>query len=153
MMAEGLAGMGEGAMMQRGFTLIEIMITVAILAILGSLALSAYEGYITEARYGTAQKDIAQIQLILDDLASDNDLAGLEPSGYTAGTELGVYTASADGSVVLGSLSSTPSGAAQWLDPWGRSYRYSRADLAEPDYVLYSQGPDASSSADDQYKH
>jgi prepilin-type N-terminal cleavage/methylation domain-containing protein len=41
-----------------GFTLIEIMVAVAILAILATLAISAYEGYITEARYGAAGKDL-----------------------------------------------------------------------------------------------
>lgn len=136
---------------QRGFTLIEIMITVAILAILASLALSAYEGYVTEARYGTAQKDIAQIQLILDDLASDRDLGSMEPSGYSAGTEVAVYAT--NNGIVLGSLTVTPAGATQWLDPWGRPYRYSRASLVDNAYTLYSQGPDASTSADDQVMH
>jgi prepilin-type N-terminal cleavage/methylation domain-containing protein len=121
-----------------GFTLIEIMVAVAILAILATLAISAYEGYITEARYGAAGKDLLQIQLILDDLASDGDLGSVEGS-YTAGTEVDVY--SADRGVVLEDLAATAAGAAEWPDPWGRPYLYVRDDLTEPEYRVFSQGP------------
>ena len=48
---------------QYGFSLIEIMIAVAILAIISAIAIPLYEGYITEARYGTALKDIRQMEI------------------------------------------------------------------------------------------
>lgn len=39
---------------QRGFTLIEVMVTVAIVAILASVAMPAYRSYITRSRVPTA---------------------------------------------------------------------------------------------------
>ena len=127
------------------------MVTVAILAIIAAIAIPMYDGYVLEARYGTAQKDIGQIQLILDDLASDNDLAALEPAGYT-NTVLGVYLG-AGGRLVLDDPNSTPAGTRRWEDPWGGIYRYQRlAGAAQMNYRLFSQGPDTSDTSDDVNK-
>ena len=47
--------------------MIEIMLAVAILAILAAIAIQAYDGHIGEARIGTAIKDIRQAEIILDE--------------------------------------------------------------------------------------
>ena len=140
--------MGTGR--QTGFTLVEIMIAVAILAIIAAIAIPMYDGYVLEARYGAAQKDIGQIQLILDDLASDNDLAALEPAGYS-NTVLGVYLGTG-GRLVLDDPTSTPAGTRRWEDPWGGIYRYQRPAAASQNYLLFSQGPDTSDASDDLNK-
>jgi prepilin-type N-terminal cleavage/methylation domain-containing protein len=142
---------------QQGFTLIEIMLAVAILAIIAAIAIPAYRGYISEARIGTVIKDIRQMELILNDLAMDAGLAALD-AGNT--TERGVYLLS--GQLVLASPSATPSGAEPWLDPWGRIYRYQRpptrtdgggsvsnASTMPQGYDLFSQGVDAADASDD----
>lgn len=135
---------------QTGFTLVEIMIAVAILAIIAAIAIPMYDGFIIEARYGTAQQDIGQIQLILDDLASDNDLAATEPAGYS-NTVLGVYLG-VGGRLVLDDPNSTPAGTQRWEDPWGGIYRYQRPAAASQNYLLFSQGPDTSDTSDDVSK-
>ena len=134
--------------LQAGLTLIEIMIAVAILAIISAIAIPVYQGYLTEARYGTAMKDIRQMQLILDDLAGDNNLSALDGE---VETDLGIYT-DATGAVVLSAPASTPAGTEPWLDPWGRIYRYRRPDKDLQDYLLFSQGPDAADASDDAAK-
>jgi prepilin-type N-terminal cleavage/methylation domain-containing protein len=135
---------------QRGISLVEIMIAVAILAIVATIAIPIYEGYILEARYGTALKDIRQIELILDDLAADSDLGSVEPGSYAGGADLGVYTN--DTGIQLGSLTVTPANTQPWLDPWGNRYRYQRASINTNVYVLFSQGPDTSDASDDVSK-
>ena len=111
--------MSMGIRHQRGFTLIEIMISVAILAIIAAIAIPLYEGYIIEARMSTALKDIRQIELIFDDLASDNDLVAMDANNNA---QLGVYRDAA-GNVLLGPVATTPAGATRWEDPWGGIYR------------------------------
>ena len=138
---------------QYGFSLIEIMIAVAILAIISAIAIPLYEGYINEARYGTALKDMRQIQLIVNDLALDNDLAAID-CGDTSSR--GVYTQVTiqvdagcsktwnPGDLRAGPPGAAPTGATAWLDPWGSVYRYQRdATATNPqEFELRSAGPD-----------
>jgi prepilin-type N-terminal cleavage/methylation domain-containing protein len=152
-------------MNQRGFTLIEIMLVVAILTVLGTLAMSAYDGYIAESRIGAAMKDIRQADLILTSLALDGELAAIEPTGY-AGTLLNVYQLGNS----LAVAASAPTDASAWLDPWGRNYRYQRnlttnngvitdsAGTVSNDrarnnrlqsFDLYSEGPTTGDATDD----
>lgn len=140
-----------GIRRQTGFTLIEVMIALAILAIISAIAIPLYEGYIGEARIGTVLQDIRQAELILDDLALDNDLAAVEPAGYTGGASLGVYRNNSG----IEFAAAAPAGTQPWLDPWGNIYRYERPpvrtdaggglsnDSTLPQgYDLYSSGPD-----------
>mgnify|MGYP000293663357 CR=1 FL=1 len=133
---------------QTGYTLIEIMIAVAILAILAAIAIPAYEGYIQESRYGTALQDMRQMQLILDDLASDNDLGAID-----GGTALrGVFMGN-DGAIAFDvpTAANGPGGEPPWLDPWGNIYRYDRDDSATSPqrYTLESYGPDGADGGGD----
>jgi prepilin-type N-terminal cleavage/methylation domain-containing protein len=106
---------------QGGFTLIEVMMAVALVAILSAIAVQLYVGYIEEAKLGTAAKDIRQAEIILDDLAADNALNAID-GGLTS--VRGIYLA--NGGLQLGAPATTPAGTTPWLDPWDRIYRYQR---------------------------
>lgn len=56
----------------RGVTLIELMIAVAILAIISAIAVPAYNGYIRESRLGTARLNADSLRLYLEDFQLDN---------------------------------------------------------------------------------
>ncbi len=51
---------------QKGFTLIEIMIVVAIVTILASIALPAYNNYINRGKLKTAQADLVALGLNIE---------------------------------------------------------------------------------------
>jgi general secretion pathway protein G len=121
---------------QAGMTLIEIMIGVAILSIVAALAIPLYEGYVNEARIGTAIQEIRQIEVILNDRYLDND-----PPATLAAAGINM------------------------TDPWGNPYRYlwlrgnpdpavngqRRRDKSmnpvNTDYDLYSVGMDGLTAA------
>jgi len=57
---------------QAGFTLVELMIVVAILSIIAAIAIPAYQGYIREARLGTARLNADSLRVFLEDYQLDN---------------------------------------------------------------------------------
>ena len=117
----------------RGFTLIELMITVALAAVLATIAFSSYSRYIARARVTAATADIAGMQISLERYFTDHNI--LPATLADAGLQL--------------------------TDPWGRPYQYlpiAGANVGQvrkdrslhpinTDYDLYSMGSDGKSAS------
>lgn len=56
----------------RGFTLIELMVVIAVIAVLAGIAIASYNGYIREARLSTAKLNADSLRLFLEDFQLDN---------------------------------------------------------------------------------
>ena len=116
-----------------GFTIVEIMIALAIAGLLMMIAVPAYQDYTKRVSDGDAEKDISVIQLTIDDYALTtgalpNSLADIGMSGIE--------------------------------DPWGNLYVYGNHNVIPPghrrkdhslvpinsDYDLYSKGEDGASN-------
>ncbi len=118
----------------RGLTAVELILTLGIVAVLALIGLQMYQGWQDKARTQTAQADIIELSLLIDDFFADT---GQLP----------------------GSLADI--GKAGQRDPWGRAYVYvnlmttkgngkARKDKSlvplNSDYDLYSKGPDGASA-------
>jgi len=68
-----------------GFTLIELMVVVAILAIVASIAIPAYNGYIATARESEAHNNMASLKLAEEEYYLENNtyIAGEYDAGGT----------------------------------------------------------------------
>lgn len=56
----------------KGFTLVELMITVAIIGILASIALPAYQDYVTRGKLAEAYSHLSSLELRIEQYYQDN---------------------------------------------------------------------------------
>lgn len=75
--------------LQRGFTLIEVMVTVAIVAILGSIAMPAYTSYVQRGRVPAALDGLNSLYVRLEQRFQDT-------GSYANGAACGVSMPSAN---------------------------------------------------------
>ena len=122
---------------QRGFTLIELMVVITILALLGGIVMPRVIGRLRQAKPQKAAIDLKQIGLALDMYAADN---GMYPT-----TEQGL-------DALIRKPTSQPEPMnwvesyvqpTKFLDPWLVEYIYESPSQHEGyDYDLYSYGID-----------
>ena len=117
---------------QRGYTLLELLVVMGILALLTALATPQLMGYFGKAKVQTAQVQIENIKTALEMYYMEN---GTYPS-----TRVGLQAL----------VESTPE-APRWngpylkktknlVDPWGRPFQYASPG-PDGDYEIYSLGP------------
>lgn len=124
-----------------GFTLIEILLVVAIIAALAAMVVPRLTGRSEKAKAATAKADIR---------------ANIATAIKMYEIDMGSFPTTEQG---LGALAVAPSDAAAWsgpyierkpTDPWGHPYQYKCPGVHNPTtYDLFSLGHDGVESSDD----
>jgi general secretion pathway protein G len=119
----------------RGFTLIEIMVVVVILAVLGALVVPKILENVDKARVTRAKSDIQAIETALDLYRLDNFKYPTSEQGLQA-----LVTPPADPTITNyrsgGYLKSLP------VDPWNNLYQYQSPGADGREYEIVSYGRD-----------
>lgn len=118
-----------------GFSLVELMLAVAILGVIAAIAYPSYQGYQDRAKVARAISEIIGLCMVISAYETDNRSLPNSLSDVSAGNK---------------------------LDPWGNPYRYLKISLVKgkgqlrkdkslvpinSDYDLYSMGKDGMSTA------
>src|SRR5690554_6447081 len=93
------------AQMQKGFTLIELMIVVAIIGILAAIAIPQYQNYVAKSQVGRVVSELATLRVDVDACLMDGRDASECYVSWTASNMLG-----ADSGLKLSDLSSGGAG-------------------------------------------
>lgn len=128
-------------MNKRGFTLVEIMIVIAIIGVLAGVAVPRLAGRTEDARIQATKLQIENLGMALDAFEYD----------------CGRYPTTQEGLKVL---RENTGGWANWkgpylkknvpLDPWKSPYVYESPGQRNKDYDLSSLGPDQKQGGDDE---
>ncbi len=94
---------------QKGFTLIELMIVVAIIGILAAIAIPQYQDYITRAKLSKSVSFVDPVKLAMANYAQEN--AGTFPSSGSAWTTIGLSAAPTATTEVSGVTTTGTTGA------------------------------------------
>lgn len=127
---------------QRGFTLVEMLLVLVILATLAAVVVPKLSGRTKQAKVTAAQTEISNLEMALDAFEVDN----------------GYYPEGSDGLVAL---FERPNDSQDWrgpylkkpvipTDPWGNQYIYEAPGKHnEEGYDLMSMGPDGRAGGED----
>ncbi|MEW6046143.1 MAG: type II secretion system protein [Bacillota bacterium] len=122
---------------QKAFTLVELLVVVAIIAILAAVLLPQLMGYTTKARTSRAMSDLATMRSIVEAYCADEGKGSYPAPDNASSNASGI-------AAVLGAHGVKWGGETGIKDPWGSPYYY-HAPLSGNNYlefILVSPGPD-----------
>jgi type II secretion system protein G len=140
--------MAVRAKQSRGFTLLELLITIAIVGIIAAIAIPAYSNYRQKAKIAEAIADLRNLRLAIEMLAIDTEMWPTQKAVGDASGGLEVWNLNEDTAGLVATNGAFPGWAGPYIqsvpkDPWGSDYFFdSDYDIDGTNYVVIgSFGP------------
>ena len=125
---------------QKGFSLIELLLVLAILAILSTIVMMNFTGQTQKAKITAAKAQITALENAISTFEIQNDNPPTEEQGLDS-----LYNRPSDELENWTRLLKKPVDS----DPWGSPYIYRQPGTDENPYDLYSVGPDKVDGTED----
>lgn len=103
--------MNSNKLSNKGFTLVELIITVAIIGILASIAIPAYTDYVNKARATDATGTLADMRVRMEQYFQDNRTYVGGPTAAPSGANTQFFAFGGNATATTYSLTATGSGA------------------------------------------
>jgi general secretion pathway protein G len=125
---------------QQGFTLVELLVVVAIIGILAAFLVPRLLGYTNQARVSKAQGDLASMKGIVEAYAAN------EGQGYYPAADNAVSNSNSIAKALQDKGIKWTGDQNGIKDPWGTPYQYKTApganSVSNQHYLIQSAGPD-----------
>ncbi|RYU70042.1 pilin [Aliivibrio finisterrensis] len=96
---------------QKGFTLIELMIVVAVIGVLSAIAVPQYQNYVKKAAIGVGLANIAALKTNIEDfIATEGEFPTVASGGAVSFARLGTFQDLGDGTVAIDQGSTSAAG-------------------------------------------
>jgi type IV pilus assembly protein PilA len=94
--------------MQKGFTLIELMIVVAIIAILAAIAIPQYQAYVIRSQVTRVMGEAGDQKVVVEDCLNNGTTGTITPTGGGGGGNTSACVETATSSALISSTGEVP---------------------------------------------